>query len=378
MMDLLCLQEKSVQCALQKFFSGALYLFRKLYYIFNEKSCYFKKKQNNYSLIDHPCFNFISIPNFKSLTTIHQKDKAKIIIKKAVEEHDIIICRLPSASGVLAFKEAKKQGKPIFVENVACVFDALWNYDWRGKILAYYKYYKYKSIFKEASHVLYVTDKFLQRRYPTNGKSIGCSDVVLNEYDDQILRQRLNKIEQQSSVFKLATVAGIDVKYKGQDDVIKAIAQLKNKGILINYDIIGQGNPERLLSIINQFDVSDLVKIIGPLPHDKIFEYLKNDVDVYIQPSKQEGLPRAVIEAMSMACPIIGSNTGGIPELLNKAFIYPKGNIKALKNILTKIDKKTLLEQAQINFKKSKQYEKSYLENKRNNFYDEFLTDFNL
>ena len=66
-----------------------------------------------------------------------------------------------------------------------------------------------------------------------------------------------------------------------------------------------------------------------------------------------------------MACPIIVSNTGGIPELLNKEFVYPKGNIKALKNILTKIDKKTLLEQAQINFTKSKQYEKSYLENKK-------------
>ena len=44
---------------------------------------------------------------------------------------------------------------------------------------------------------------------------------------------------------------------------------------------------------------------MGGVPHNKIFQLL-DDIDLYIQPSLQEGLPRSVVEAMSRACPIIG------------------------------------------------------------------------
>ena len=87
---------------------------------------------------------------------------------------------------------ADKLGKPVLVEVVACVFDALWNYDYRGKLLAYYKYFKYKQVIKKSVFVIYVTNKFLQSRYPTDGKSIGLSDVDLNMHDDLVLHKRLN------------------------------------------------------------------------------------------------------------------------------------------------------------------------------------------
>ena len=81
---------------------------------------------------------------------------------------------------------------------------------------------------------------------------------------------------------------------------------------------------------------------------------------------------------MSMACPIIGSNTGGIPELLDHKYVFPKGKIKALMSILSNIDNSQLSEQAELNFENSKKFEKSYLDVKRKNFYNEFLYDYNL
>src|SRR5690554_4866344 len=130
-----------------------------------------------YSKIEHPNFNFISIPNFKSIRSLHNKGRAKDIIIDAVREHEIIILRFPSAAAVIAFKEAKKLNKPVLVEFVACVFDALWNYDWRGKIIAKYKFRQYQKLMRDTSHTIYVTNSFLQSRYPSPGKSIGCSDV---------------------------------------------------------------------------------------------------------------------------------------------------------------------------------------------------------
>jgi hypothetical protein len=126
-----------------------------------------------YSKIDRPNFNFIPIPNFKSLKSLHNKSKAKAIIQKAVESHDILIVRLPSASGVIAFKEANKLDKPVLVEFVACVFDALWNYDWRGKILAKYKFKQYQNLMQDATHTVYVTNAFFNRDILPLGNPLG-------------------------------------------------------------------------------------------------------------------------------------------------------------------------------------------------------------
>ena len=96
-------------------------------------------------------------------------------------------------------------------------------------------------------------------------------------------------------------------------------------------------------------------------------------MDVYIQPSLQEGLPRALLEAMSRGLPCIGSNAGGIPELLEKKMIFKKRNVKQLCKILKNLNKEELINSANYNFKKSKLYNLSYLNNKRNNFYDKIL-----
>lgn len=332
---------------------------------------------DRYSKIDRSNFKLISFPNFKSIRTRHKKAEAKTIINKAVNDHDIILVRLPSAAGVLAFKEAKRLNKPVLVEFVACVYDALWNYDWRGKLLAHYKLKQYQKLMKRATHTIYVTNEFLQSRYPSPGKSIGCSDVELQEVNQEVLNLRIQKIKATKKPLKLATVASIDVAYKAQEDVIKAIAELKKKDVLFEYDIIGQGNPRILQNLIDSLNLNDLVSIKGPLPHHQIFEALIS-IDIYIQPSMVEGLPRAVVEAMSMACPVIGADTGGIPELIDQQCIYPKGDVKALNSLLSTIDEAFLLKHAQLNFKNAKAYQKENLDSKRISFYKMFLKDYKL
>lgn len=356
----------------------------KRYLFFGEKVSFLMRNQtlhknelSKYSEIDHPAFHFIPIPNFKSLRSLHHKTKAKAIIENAVKTHDIIVVRLPSAAGVIAFKEAKRKNKPVLVEFVACVYDALWNYDWRGRLLAQYKFRQYKKLMQEATHTVYVTNSFLQTRYPTKGKAIGCSDVELQTIDDKILSLRLQKIKESKTPFKLATIAAIDVTYKAQADVIKAIGILKQRKIYFKYDIIGQGNPVVLQNLIDRLDLNDLVKIKGSIQHSQIFEILK-DIDVYVQPSKVEGLPRAVVEAMSVACPVIGTDVGGIPELIQNDCLYSKGDIHELINLLISVDQLFLLRYAKSNFIEAKKYEKENLKKKRMNFYKIFLKDYNL
>lgn len=330
------------------------------------------------SPILEPKFSFIEIPNFKSIRTyFSNKKKAKSKIEEAVKTHDLLVIRLPSAAGTIAFKKAQELNKPVLVEFVACVFDALWNYDWRGKLLAHFKLRKYQKLMLQASHTIYVTNQFLQSRYPTKGKAIGCSDVEIAHIDRDVLQRRLEKIRRQKDLLTLCTVAALDVPYKGQADVIKAIGQLKKEGILFKYKLIGQGNPAQLEKAIEKYNVKDLVEIIGPLPHNKVFDFLET-IDIYIQPSKVEGLPRALAEAMSKACPSLGSAVGGIPELISEECTFKPGSVEEIIRKLKRVDTPWLLEQAGLNFQTAKEYQKEVLEERRKAFYQEFLQDWEL
>jgi glycosyltransferase involved in cell wall biosynthesis len=332
---------------------------------------------NKYSLINREGVRLISIPNFKSFRNLHKKKEAKKTIIQAVKEHDVIIVRLPSAAGTIAFKEARRLNKPVLVEFVACVYDALWNYDWRGKLIAEYKLKLLQKLMLKATHTIYVTNDFLQNRYPTNGKYIGCSDVELPEINDPKLAERLSKIKETKTPLKLTTLAAIDVMYKGQADIINAIAQLRDHNMIFKYDIIGQGNPDRLQSLIDQLNLNDLVKIIGSVPHKEVFDYIEN-TDVYVQPSKTEGLPRAVVEAMSLACPVLGSDVGGIPELIGKEALFEAGNVKDIIKQLSNINNDKLKKMAIENFNKAKDFKMEALNKKRIQFYNEFKKDYNL
>lgn len=353
------------------------FLGRKVVFLMRTKSIS-EKDIKRYSPIKSEDFGFIQIPDFKSIRTYFKhKSIAKKIIISAVNEHDLIIVRLPSAAGTIAFNEAVRINKPVLVEFVACVYDALWNYDWRGKLLAHYKLHQYKQLMKKASHTIFVTKEFLQSRYPAGGKAIGCSDVEILPPQDHILENRINRYRKENEVLILGTVAALNVPYKGQADVIKAIGIMKKQGFLLKYKLVGQGSPASLEAAILKYDVAGLVEIIGHLQHNEIFNFLE-EIDIYIQPSKVEGLPRAVIEAMSKACPVFGSNIGGIPELIDKNCLFDPGNIDEIIIKLKQINNNWLKLQAEKNFETAKEYQKEILEIRRTSFYTQFLNDWKL
>ncbi|KEJ87284.1 hypothetical protein HMPREF1002_01443 [Porphyromonas sp. 31_2] len=114
-----------------------------------------------------------------------------------------------------------------------------------------------------------------------------------------------------------------------------------------------------------------MVFLKGALPHSEIMAFL-DTVDIYIQPSKQEGLPRSVVEAMSRGCLCVGSRIAGIPELLSTKYLFNAGNVMQIAKILADIDKDQLKEQAKRNIKISGLYVSSILNERRRTFLEEF------
>ncbi len=312
-----------------------------------------------YPLLEHP--NYLTLKGIFA-----HKGSSNRKLEEAIQSCDGLIIRLPSFLGSQCVKLARKHKKPYLVELVGCPWDSLWNHGLTGKVLAPWLYLKTKAQVRKASDVLYVTNQFLQKRYPTRGRQVGCSDVELLTEDLPCRR------ENNSKVLRLGTLGVIDLKYKGHATVIQALETLKKMGISMEYQIVGPGDRSALERCALEHGVRDQVVFTGPMDHDHIFSWL-DTVDIYIQPSLTEGMPRALIEAMSRGCPCIGSNAGGMPELLPPAYIFPKGKAQALVRILASARDNGLLDQSQRNQTFTQQFSPDVLKEKRQAFYQEFL-----
>ncbi|MEM5568759.1 glycosyltransferase [Aerococcus viridans] len=337
---------------------------------------YAKKKFN---IFDKDEINFIevhdSVSSISSFFNIKNRKKNNTIIEESVLNSDYIIARIPSEVSYKAIEYAKLHNKPYLVEVVGCAWDSLWNHSLKGKAVAPWSYLTMKKAVLDSKYAVYVTNNFLQKRYPTNGYSISASNVMLNSFNDKTLIERKKKIKQMEKSKKIiGTVAALNVKYKGQQYIIEALGHLKKEGNTnFEYHLVGDGDQTYLKSQAKKHNVESQVKFLGSIPHENIFRWL-DTIDLYTQPSRQEGLPRALIEAMSRGLPSFGANTAGIPELLEEQFIFSntKNNIREILQILDSLDNTTMLEQAEKNYNESKKYSKHFIEKRRKQFFNFF------
>ena len=295
----------------------------------------------------------------------------KKLTREEIQKADAVVCKSASAAAFAA-AYAKKYHKPYMVEVVGCVWDSLWNHSLKGKILAVPSYLSLRSVVRKAPFVLYVTTKFLQQRYPTHGQSAGISDVELQPAGEDVLKRRLEKIHNHTGIYRLGTAAGLHVPYKGQQYVIEALANLKKKGMInFEYHLAGGGDHTRLSNLAKKLGVTKQVIFDGSLPHDEMFSWL-DELDIYLQPSAQEGMPRALIEAMSRGLPSFGSRVGGIPELLGDVTVFPVGDTDQIAKMLAGLTETDMEKAAVRNFEHAKQFQKNELERQRDAFYSSF------
>jgi glycosyltransferase involved in cell wall biosynthesis len=97
-----------------------------------------------------------------------------------------------------------------------------------------------------------------------------------------------------------------------------------------------------------------------------------DQADIFVMPSRTEGLPRTMIEAMARGLPCIGSAVGGIPELLRPEDMVPAGDASSLAGAIIKIAKNPKLraKMSKINLKKSADYSDKVLHKQRTAFYE--------
>ncbi len=297
---------------------------------------------------------------------LHRKGSA---VREAVEKSDLILARFASFSSAFVCSVAHKMGKPVFAEVMSCGWDGLWNHGLIGKFAAPIMFFAVKKSLWNADYALYVTEAFLQNRYPCKNKTVGVSDVVIDEISNEVRQKRNEKIAQTDFCnITLMTSGATNVWYKGQHFVIRAIPLLNQMGVRVKYYCVGQGDPSYLRKVAEKCGVKDQVVFTGAVSHDEVFRLL-DQCDIYIQPSLQEGLPRALVEAMSRGCPAIGARTGGIPELLPGACIVKRKSVKNIAEIIKKMLDDGLKQYSEQSFLRAADFQGEKLDVKRDAYF---------
>lgn len=306
----------------------------------------------------------------------------KAIIEEEVKNSDIVIGFVPSSVCDIAQSYAQKYNKKFLSVVIASAWDILWYHSIFGKLMAPISHFCTSRTIRKSDYVIYVTDQYLQKKYPTNGSSIGISDVIVPQPTYSFLIERISKIQNKTDRKKLsiATIGAVDVKYKAQDDVIKAMSILKSDGYDVEYTLIGGGSPERLKQVALDYGLElEKLHFLGTIPHEEIYELLDN-FDLYIQPSRTEGLPRSVVEAMSRGLLCICSNVGGMPELVDAKCIYKPGNFRELAEVVEKLieSDEEVVQIIKDNFQKASQFQEEILVNRRSRFLNEIIRTYEL
>jgi len=119
------------------------------------------------------------------------------------------------------------------------------------------------------------------------------------------------------TVKKLAFKYGIDTLIKGFAEARNFLAKNnKHTASKLRLLIVGGGEDRKPLErLVDSLNIVDVTEFTGAVPHALVPEYL-NKLDIYIAASRSESFGVAILEASACALPVIVTDVGGLPEVV--------------------------------------------------------------
>lgn len=181
-------------------------------------------------------------------------------------------------------------------------------------------------------------------------KGVAASNVsVLNNGTDpfQFYPEDATKLRAALGLLEKKVILTISrlVGRKGIDTVIRAMPLVHKKVPDAVYVVAGEGpERERLEALIQSVGIDECVQFIGRIEYDDLRAYY-NCCDVFVLPAREsipdvEGFGIVFLEAAACGKPVVGANTGGIPDAVldgKTGLLVPPDDEKALADALTRI-----------------------------------------
>ncbi len=289
----------------------------------------------------------------------------------------LFLCRVPSQTANLLTMILRNK-RHYALEVVGDPYD-VFSSGVGGRLAKYLRNSSTKSLQKQCQFALgasYVTEQYLQKRYPAGKQTYQSfySSIMLE--DSQIVAQA--KVYKEPAR-KLLFIGSLNQLYKAPDILLSAFAKLVKEDKNFRLTLLGAGKYlPQLQQQASMLAISNNVHFKGEVNSEEVLTYLQT-TELFVLPSRTEGLPRAMIEAMAQALPCVGSNAGGIPELIAQDYCVPTDDVNTLYATLSELcnNIEKLTQQSVINLAKSHNYHSEFLTEKRTSFYQK-LREFNI
>jgi colanic acid/amylovoran biosynthesis glycosyltransferase len=205
------------------------------------------------------------------------------------------------------------------------------------------------NLIAEASFVVVVSDfgaNWLRRGFPEFAQKI---HRVHNGLDLSVFKAAVPS----TRPLRLLSVGRL-IEKKGFQFLVEACRLLRSSGSRFVCQIVGEGpEHDRLQGLIEGYQLSDMVQLMGPLPQTKIVEILAQS-SIFVFPAihdssgDTDNLPTVLIEAMASSLPIVATEVAGIPEIVqhngNGILVPEKDPIRLAEAIRVMASDKTLLD----------------------------------
>lgn len=294
--------------------------------------------------------------------------------RKAVRTDDAVIFYLASQLASCIEPMLRRSGHPYGIYVIADPYDVFAPGSVNSPLRPFLRWWFPRQLREQcakASAAAYITEKALQRRYPPT-PGVFTAHYSMTELPDSTFATAPRSNFHQKQSLTLITVASLAQLYKAPDILIDAVAVCVGEGLDIKLVLIGDGQyRQQLEARALAHGLGDRVCFKGQLTAGDPVRHQLDLADIFVLPSHQEGLPRAMVEAMARALPCIGSTVGGIPELLPPEDLIPPGDVAALadkiREVVTSRDR--MARMSARNLEKSKEYRDEALCEQRNEFY---------
>ena len=322
---------------------------------------------------DGPGVAFAAVPYYVGpIQYLTRRRAVRQATAAAVSPGDAVVMRVPSALANNLEPALRRAGHPFGVEVVGDPYDVFAPGANRHPLAPFFRWYfprRLRAMCGRAVRAAYVTREALQRRYPCPQGEVGVSDV---ELPDEAFVQELRPIDPNRRPFVVLMIGTLAQLYKAPDVLIDAIAKCRSGGTDVELVLVGDGRYRgELEERARRLGIADHVRFRGQLAVGEAVRRELDAADLFVLPSHQEGLPRAMVEAMARGLPCLGTTVGGIPELLAAEDLVPPGDVEALAAKIREVvaDPERRMRMARRNLETARTYRAERLAEIRCEFY---------
>ncbi|HIK03580.1 MAG TPA: glycosyltransferase family 4 protein [Trichormus sp. M33_DOE_039] len=329
----------------------------------------------DYQRADGDRVSFIPLPDYVGLKQyLSQARQVEQTVKNAFVFGDAIIMRVSSQIANHLQPILDQHHYPYGVEVVADPYDVFAPNSVKHPLRPVFRLWFPRQLRRQcagACAAAYVTEKALQHRYPPakNAFSTHYSSVDL---PDEVFVSAPRIPKQEIHTFTIISVGTLAQLYKAPDVLIDAVAHCVQEGMKLKLVLVGDGkHRQELETRAAKLGLKECVDFRGQLPAGDAVRAALDQADLFVLPSHQEGLPRAMIEAMARGLPCIGSTVGGFPELIPPEDMVAPGNVTALAQKIREvvINPQRLAQMSTRNLQKAREYTEQVLRQRRFEFY---------